>query len=145
RRYVDSREPLPVNEVMRLAGLRTQSDTVRELRLGISTSTDSSGVAVTQASPTGAAAAAGVRTSDRLVSIGDVMFSNDDSFAALRARYAGTALTTLPLVIRRGAETTSLQLPVRLFPRTRTTVTPIPGASEKAIRIRQGILKGSTS
>ncbi|MFL5559321.1 MAG: hypothetical protein ACJ794_11875 [Gemmatimonadaceae bacterium] len=145
RRYVDRREPLPVNEVMRLAGLRTQSDTVRELRLGLSTSTDSSGVTITQISPTGAAAAAGVRTSDRLVSIGDVMFSNDDSFAALRARYAGTTLTTLPLVIRRGAETISLQLPVRLFPRTRTTVTPIPGASEKAIRIRQGILNGSTS
>ncbi|MFL5595138.1 MAG: PDZ domain-containing protein [Gemmatimonadaceae bacterium] len=145
RRYVDGREQLPIDGVLRLAGLRAQSDTIRELRLGVSTSTDSTGVAVTQVTPTGAGAAAGLKAGDRLVSIGDVSISSDSSFDVLRARYAGTTLTTLPLVIRRRTEASTLQLPVRLFPRTRTTVTPIPGASEKAVRIRQGILNGSTS
>jgi predicted metalloprotease with PDZ domain len=145
RRYVDGREPLPVDSVLRLAGLRSESDTIREPRLGISTSTDSTGVAISQMSPTGAAAAAGARVGDKIVSIGDVTISNDDSFEALRARYAGTTLTTLPMVVRRGSETITLQLPVRLIDRVQTRVLPIPNAPEKAVRIRGGILRGSTS
>jgi len=142
RRYVDGREPLPVDSVLRLAGLRSESDTIREPRLGISTSTDSTGVAISQMSPTGAAAAAGARVGDKIVSIGDVTISNDNSFEPLRARYAGTTLTTLPMVVRRGNETITLQLPVRLIDRVQTRVLPIPNAPEKAVRIRGGILRG---
>jgi predicted metalloprotease with PDZ domain len=145
RRYVDGREPLPVDSVLLLAGLRAKSDTIREPRLGIATGTDSTGVFVTQLSPTGAAAAAGARSGDRFVSIGDVMISNDDSFDAFRTRYAGTTVTTLPLVVRRGGETITLQLPVRLTVRVQTRVLPIPNAPERGARIREGILKGTTS
>jgi predicted metalloprotease with PDZ domain len=145
RRYVDGREPLPIDSVLRLAGLRSESDTMREPRLGIATSTDSTGVSITQLTPTGAAAAAGARLGDRIVSIGDFTISNDDSFVAWRARYAGTALTTLPMIVRRGSETTTLQLPVRLNIRVQTRVLPIPNAPEKAVRIRGGILRGTTS
>jgi predicted metalloprotease with PDZ domain len=144
RRYVDGREPLPIESTLLLAGLRSESDTVREPRLGISTSTDSSGIAITQLSPTGAAAAAGARVGDKIVSIGDVTIFNDDSFETFRNRYAGTTLTALPLVIRRGTETVTLQLPARLTTRVQTRVLPIPNAPEKAVRIRNGILKGST-
>jgi len=145
RRYVDGREPLPVDSVLRLAGLRSESDTIREPRLGISTSTDSTGVSITQLSPIGAAAAAGARVGDRIVSIGDVTISNDDSFEPLRARYAGTTLTTLPLIVRRGSETITLQLPVRLTTRVQVRVLPIPNAPERAARTRNGILTGSIS
>src|SRR6266480_1527211 len=145
RRFVDGREPSPVEATLRLAGLRVRSDTIREPRLGVSPATDTNGVAITQLAPTGAAAAAGARVGDRIVSIGDVAISNDDSFDVFRTRYAGTTLTTLPLVVRRGTETITLQLPVRLFARTQTQVSPIPNAPAKALRIRHGILKGSTS
>lgn len=145
RRYVDGREPLPIDSVLRLAGLRAVTDTIREPRLGVFPVTDSSGVSITQISPTGAAAAAGAHNGDRLVSIGDVTISNADSFDAFRARYAGTTMTTLPLVLRRGAETITLQLPVRLTARYQTRVVPIPNAPERAVRIRAGILRGSTS
>jgi predicted metalloprotease with PDZ domain len=145
RRYVDGREPLPIDSVLRLAGLRSESDTIREPRLGIVTSTDSTGVSITQLTPTGAAAAAGARLGDRIISIGDFAISNDDSFVAWRARYAGTTLTTLPMIVRRGSETITLQLPVRLNTRVQTRVLPIPNAPEKAVRIRGGILRGTTS
>ena len=145
RRYVDGREPLPVDSVLRLAGLSSKSDSIREPRLGVSTATDSSGVSITQVTATGAAAAAGARVGDRVVSLGDVIVTNDDSFVALRTRYTGTTLTTLPLVVRRGTETLTLQLPIRLVTRVQTTVAPIPNASPKAVRIRGGILRGSTS
>jgi predicted metalloprotease with PDZ domain len=145
RRYVDGREPLPIDSVLRLTGLRSESDTIREPRLGVATGTDTSGVTITQVSPTGAAATAGALAGDRLVSIGGVMILNDDSFDTFRSRYAGTALTTVPLVVRRGAETIALRLPVRLEARVRTRVIPTPNASEKAVRIRGGILRGLTS
>jgi predicted metalloprotease with PDZ domain len=145
RRYVDGREPLPVDSVLRLAGLRATSDTIREPRLGILTSTDSTGVSITQVSPTGAAAAAGARVGDRIISIGDFTISNDDSFEPFRARYAGTTLTTLPMTVRRGSETITLQLPVRLNVRVQARVLPVPNAPERAVRIRAGILRGSTS
>jgi predicted metalloprotease with PDZ domain len=145
RRYVDGREPLPIDSVLRLAGLRSESDTIREPRLGILTNTDSAGVSITQLTPTGAAAAAGARLGDRIVSIGDFSITNDDSFGPFRARYAGTALTTLPMTVRRGSETITLQLPVRLNTRVETRVLPIPNAPEKAVRIRGGILRGTTS
>jgi predicted metalloprotease with PDZ domain len=145
RRYVDGREPPPVDSVLHLAGLRASSDTIREPRLGILTSTDSTGVSITQLSPTGAAAAAGARVGDRIISIGDFTISNDDSFEPFRARYAGTTLTTLPMTVRRGGETITLQLPVRLNVRVQTRVLPVPNAPERAVRIRTGILRGSTS
>jgi predicted metalloprotease with PDZ domain len=145
RRYVDGREPLPVDSVLRLAGLQARADTTREPRLGIQTATDTGGVVIGQLSASGPADAAGARAGDRIVSIGDVTITNDDSMARFRSRYAGTAVTTLPLVVRRGAETITLQLPVRLVPSVNTTVSPIPNAPEKAVRIRNGIMRGSTS
>ena len=144
RRYVDGREAMPIDSVLALAALRVRTDTLREPRLGIGTATDSTGITVTQVSPNGAGAAAGLTTGDKLVSIGDVVITNDSSFDAFRARYNATPATTLPLVVKRGAQTLTLQLPVRLVPRVRTAVSEVPNASEKAIRIRTGILKGST-
>jgi len=129
---------------MRLAGMQSRSDTLREPRLGISTATDSSGLTVTGVSAGGAASAAGIRAGDRLISLGDVAITNDDAFDTFRQKYNGTALTTLPVVVRRGTETLTLQLPVRLFTRVVTVVASIPGASEKAVRIRNGIMRGTT-
>ncbi|HET7612980.1 MAG TPA: PDZ domain-containing protein [Gemmatimonadaceae bacterium] len=145
RRYVDGREPLPIDSVLRLAGLRASIDTIREPRLGVQTGSDTAGITISEIVPSGAAAAAGVQVGDRIVSIGDVRITNDDSFDEFRAHYAGTALTTLPLVIRRGSQTTTLQLPVRLSRRSVVKVTPIPNAPAKAVRIRNGILRGTTS
>ena len=71
--------------------------------------------------------------------------TDDDSFGAFRARYAGTAVRTLPLVVMRGNQTMTLQLPVRLSARSQVKVTPIANAPAKALRIRNGILEGTTS
>lgn len=143
RRYVDGREPLPIDSVLALAGLRFESDTVREPRIGIGTASDSAGLRVSQLASTGAAAVAGVRVGDRLVSIGDVRITNDDSFETFRAHYAGTALQTLPLVVVRDGQMMTLQVPVRLSINPRTRVLPVPNPSARALAIRHGIMTGS--
>jgi predicted metalloprotease with PDZ domain len=142
RRYVDGREPYPADSILALAALRIVTDTLREPRLGVGTGNASAdGVAVTQVSAGGAGDAAGLRPGDRIVSIGDVLISNDDAFATFRTRYNGTSAATLPLVVRRGSETLTLQLPVRIIPRTVVRVLPLESASAKAIRIRSSIVR----
>jgi predicted metalloprotease with PDZ domain len=144
RRYVDRREALPIDSLLALAALQFKTDTLREPRLGVTTATDSAGITVTQVVSTGAGAAAGLVSGDRLVSIGEVAIASDSAFDAFRRRYNGTTATTLPLVVRRGPQTLTLQLPVRLSTRALTVVTPIPNASAKAVRIRTAIMRGTT-
>jgi S1-C subfamily serine protease len=109
----------------------------------LSTAGDSNGVRVSSVSAGGPAATAGMRVGDAILSIGEVPVTDVASLDKFRARYAGTALTTLPVSVKRGTETLALQVPVRLFPRVQTRVVIDPGASAKAVRIRAGILHGT--
>ena len=142
RRYVDGRERPPIDSILALAALQVKTDTLREPRLGAGIATDSIGATITQIVPGGAGAAAGLASGDRVVSIGDVAINADSSFDVFRRYYNKTAATTLPLVVKRGAQTLTLQLPVRLTPRVVTVVSPVPNASKKAVEVRTGILKG---
>jgi predicted metalloprotease with PDZ domain len=144
RRYIDGREPFPSDSILALAALRIITDTLREPRLGVATGAGGApeGIAVTQVAAGSAAEAAGVRTGDRLVTIGDVPITDDASFGTFRSRYNGTSASTLPLVVRRGAGTLTLQLPVRIVPRIVIRVVPLENATAKAVRIRTSIVRG---
>ena len=143
RRYIDGREPFPIDSVFTLAGLRAESDTVREPRLGLSTVTDSSGVRVSSLTAGGPAATAGIKPGDRIVAIADIPVTSDASLDTFRSRYAGTNVAALPVTVTRGTEAISLQVPIRLFPRVQTRVLIQPNATAKAVRIRSGILHGT--
>jgi predicted metalloprotease with PDZ domain len=140
RRYVDGRDPMPVDAVLPLAGLRAVRDTVREFVPGFSIVTDSEGAHVSQVAAQSAAAEAGLRRDDLVVSVGDVQVR--ESLAPLRTRYSGTRLTELPVAIRRGSESLTLRMPVQLVAQERVTITEMPDASAKAIAVRNGIMHG---
>ena len=143
RRYVDGREPYPVDSMLALAGLRALTDTIREPRLGIGTGTaGTDGIEVTQVTVNSAAAEAGVRVGDLLVSIGEQQMTSNASLGAFRTHYNGTTAQTLPLVVRRGGELLTLQLPVRIATRTVVRVVPLANASPKAVRIRSSLVRG---
>ncbi len=95
RRYVDGRDPMPVDAVLPLAGLRAVRDTVRDIVPGFLVVTDADGAHVSQVAPNSAAAEAGVRRGDLIVSVGEVPIRDNASLAALRTHYAGTRLTEL--------------------------------------------------
>ncbi|HEX4683471.1 MAG TPA: PDZ domain-containing protein [Gemmatimonadaceae bacterium] len=141
RRYVVGREPLPVDSILPLAGLRVERLTIHEPRIGITMLSDSAGASISNVTPGGAADAAGLRVGDRLVSVGDVPIVNDASFNDVRSRYAETTASALPVVVRRGAETLTVQVPVRLVGRYVTRVVVDPGATAKATGIRTGIFR----
>ena len=69
-KYIDGRAPFPIDSVLPLAGLRARAAMVP--RLGVMTQLDSNGVMVAQVQDGSAAAAAGVRAGDYLLTVGDV-------------------------------------------------------------------------
>jgi predicted metalloprotease with PDZ domain len=141
-RYIDGRVPLPIDSIFPLAGLRTHAAMVP--RLGVMLQVDSSGVMVSQVVDGGAAAAAGVKPGDYLLTVGDLPVQDQQFGARLRAKYgASVEGSALPIKIRRGSEALTLAGKLRFGP-GEIMVEADPGAGAKAVRIRNGILKGTT-
>ena len=144
-KYIDGREPLPWSAVLPLAGLRLRTDTLREPRLGISSSLDSTGaIVIREVVPGSPAEAAGVKAGDVLLSLGDVPVDNPDFGQKFRERFGKSEGDSLPILVRRGADTLTLPGRVRLGTRTEEQLVADPGASAKAARIRSGLLRGMT-
>ncbi len=141
-KYIDGRAPFPIDSVLPLAGLRTRAAMVP--RLGVMTQIDSNGVVVAQVQDGSAASAAGVRAGDYLLTVGDVAVQDAQFGARLRAKFgASVEGSPLPIKVRRGSETLTLPGKLRFGPGD-PMVEPDPAASAKAVRIRNGILKGIT-
>ena len=140
RRYVMAARP-SVDSVLSLAGLRSQSDTTREPRLESQPAqrrwcVDHSALA-DRRQRRQVRARATIRLDRRRDNSNDESFDVPDAMPAQPwQRSPGGA---------RGGETITLQLPVRLVTRVQSRCLPIPNATEKAARIRAGILRGSTS
>ena len=111
------------------------------------TNIDSTGVRVSAVLPGSSAAEAGVRIGDYLIRVGEVTISRDVDFGpAFRARYANQPEgSPLPLTVRRDGRTLSLPARLRLAENVSYTIAEDPSASPKAVRIRDGILKGTTA
>lgn len=142
-RYIDGRDPYPWETILPLAGLRLRADTARVPVLGVTTNPDSTGaVLVTELEPDGAAETAGVRVGDELVAIGDIPV-NDNTFGPrFRQKYSAAAGKPLPITVRRAGRPVTLDGTVRLVERVSRGIVADPNASPKAVRIRNGILKG---
>lgn len=144
RRYVDGREPYPWATLLPLAGLAVQSDTLREARLGVSARNDSSGVVVMALVPGSPAAAAGVRPGDRLLSVGEIIVRDVSWGEEFRRRYGSRDGAPIPVQVRRGTQTLTLPATVQLTIRVAQHVGVDAAASPKAVRVRNGILRGTT-
>jgi predicted metalloprotease with PDZ domain len=146
QRYIDGREPFPWATTLPLAGMRIVSDTIREPRLGVSSAPvpSGTGVVITGVDPTGAAAEAGVREGDILLSIGDIVVQDQTFGPQFRQQFASRGEgAPIDLRVKRGEQEISLQAKVRMVARVETRVEADPGASAKAARIRSGILRGT--
>ena len=143
-KYIDGREPFPWADVLPLAGMRIRTDTLREPRLGIDTGLDSAGAIVIRHVAKGSAAEeAGVKAGDVLLAIGGVEVDNPDFGATFRARFGRQEGDSLPITVRRDTATVTLPGKVRLGRRVETLLVADSAASPKAMRIRNGILRGT--
>jgi predicted metalloprotease with PDZ domain len=142
-RYIDGREPFPWREVAPLAGLRVVADSVREVRLGVGTTSVENREIVTSVVPNSAAAEAGVQPGDELISIGDLKIDADFG-PAFRIRYGRRIGERVPMVVNRGGQTVNLTVTLRGEVRVEERLEFERRATLKAGRIRTGLLKGVT-
>ena len=142
-RYIDGREPFPWSDVLARVGLRQVSDTIREPRVGIATAQDSSGaIMVQEVQPGGVAQEAGVKVGDLLLALGDVEVMDPEFGTAFRDRFGRNEGDSLPIRVRRGTDTLTLNGVVRLVARVESRLDADPRAGGKAARVRRGILAG---
>jgi len=141
-RYIDGRDPFPLDSVLALAGLLAHTERVP--RIGVLTQMDGPSLVVVTVQETGAAGLAGVHAGDVLVSVGDIPVDDPQFGAKIRAKYGASAEgTAYQLRVRRGGAV--ITLPAKLqFGKSDVMIEPDPLATAKAIRIRNGILKGVT-
>jgi predicted metalloprotease with PDZ domain len=144
RRYVDGRDPFPYATVLPLAGFAMKVDTTWIPRVGVQTGGDSTGVRVVAVDPTGAAAQAGVRAGDVLLSVGEIPVADATFGARFRQRYQRSSGETVPVRVKRGEQTLTLSMKIVLEMQLAEELTLDPRASAKAVRIRSGILHGTT-
>jgi len=144
-KYIDGREPFPWEATLALGGMRIVNDTLREPRLGISTQPgEGGGIVVAAVDPTGAAAAAGVREGDVLISIGNIAVEDQSFGQKFRQQFGSREGAPLEIKVRRGEQEVALQAKVRMATRVESRLEANPAASAKAARIRSGILRGTT-
>lgn len=144
-KYIDGRDPFPWAAVLPLAGMRLRVDSIREPRIGIFTAFDSAtgGVRVTEIEEGSAAAEAGVLAGDMLIRVGDIEVI--EGFGArFRARYGRAEGGRIPVRVKRGADTLTFNMELRVSIRTQQQLAFDANAAPKAMRIRRGILTGRT-
>jgi predicted metalloprotease with PDZ domain len=143
-RYIDGREAFPYAAVFPLAGLTAVVDSNRLARVGIQSTSDSAGAIVQSVTPGGAFASAGGVAGDELIRVGEFDASAGTWAEQFRARYNGAADGTLiPVVVRRGGQSVTLQVPLRFVTLRSYRVILDPKASPSALRIRHGIMTGT--
>ena len=141
-RYIDGREPFPWDSILPLAGLRARQDRVP--RLGVMTQPDPSGIMVANVQEGSSAANAGVKPGDYLVSVGDIPVEDQQFGAKMRAKFGASAEgSPLQIKVRRGADTVVLPGKLQFAPGD-VMIEADPAAKPKAVKIRNGILKGAT-
>ncbi|MEP6492704.1 MAG: PDZ domain-containing protein [bacterium] len=141
-RYIDGRDPFPWDSVLALAGMRARQERIP--RLGVLTQQDPNGILVANVEDLSSAAAAGVKAGDYLISVGDIPVEDQQFGARLRAKYGASAEgSPLPITLRRGTETLTLAGKLQ-FAAGDVVVEADPAAGAKAVRVRSGILKGTT-
>ena len=143
--YIDGRAPYPWAELLPLVGLELSVQTDRVARIGISTSTDDDGVHIVSVVAGGAASSAGVQAGDDLLEIGGIAAEDATFGAQFRDRFGDQPTgTPYDIVVHRDGQNVTLEGALRFADVTTTTLQEDPNAGEKARRIRNGILTGST-
>jgi len=144
-RYINGREPFPYDRILPLAGLRLARDTTLVPQLGIASLQDSSGLHVTDVMSGSAAAVAGVQPGDDLISVGGFDAQDPEWSNRFRSKYARLPEgTSLPVVIRRHGAEQTLSARLHFVARVESRLVEDPRASQKARRVREGILRGVT-
>jgi predicted metalloprotease with PDZ domain len=145
RRYIDGRQPYPWDTILPLGGFRLNVERTVQPGIGVALSDDENGRRVMDVAAKSGAEAAGIKVGDYIVTIGGASIS-DPAFPTKfsDAHKTATPGTLIPVVIKRGSQQLTLNVAGRFSALETRRLIIDPRASPKAVRVRDGILKGTT-
>jgi predicted metalloprotease with PDZ domain len=141
QRYVAGAEPLPYTQVLALAGLQLKTEERRRTTLGFVAKREGTGPLIVHSVDTGSSAAqAGLRANDVILGWnGAEPPADPERWAALQKKG-----DVLRLNIRRDGKTSTLEIKLDEDVETLYRIVEDGQASQKARRIRDGLLQGVT-
>jgi predicted metalloprotease with PDZ domain len=143
-KYVDGRERYPWDQWLPKAGWRLRTDTLHQPRMGVSFQKDSAGLLVVLVDPGSMGDGAGIKPGDVVTSIDGIPTSNP-AWEGWRQKFAQREGTPIEIKFIRDGRETTINPSVKFATMIDRKLEPDPAATEKARRIRDGILKGTTS
>jgi predicted metalloprotease with PDZ domain len=139
-RYVAAAEPLPCRDVLAKAGLQLRADERKHASLGFSVERENGALTVDSVEPESAAEGAGLRRGDVIVSWNGEAPRNLERWANTRKKG-----TSVKVGVRREDGTTgTVEFALGEVSETFYRTVEDEHAGEKARRIREGILRGTT-
>jgi predicted metalloprotease with PDZ domain len=143
-KFVDGRGPFPWDQWLPKAGWRIHVDSLRQPRLGVSLQRDSTGLVVVIVDPGSMAATAGIQLGDVITSIDGIKTSNP-AWESWRQKFAQREGAPLEIKLMRDGKARTVNPQVKFATLIDRKLEADPAATEKAKRIREGILKGTTT
>ncbi|HTP44705.1 MAG TPA: PDZ domain-containing protein [Candidatus Acidoferrum sp.] len=140
RRYVSGTDEFPYDEMLAPAGLALRTEVKRTADPGFYARRAASGITVFEVTPGGPAQQAGLRIDDVLLEANGSPVPARLS-AWMRERSPGETLT---LKIRRDGQEKEVSLTLASREETHCTVAEVAHPTEKQLRIRTGMLRGTT-
>ncbi|MGH7538815.1 MAG: M61 family metallopeptidase [Gemmatimonadales bacterium] len=142
QRYINGREPLPIEGILPKAGIAVERSTTTSPLLGVQTDAPAN---VVQGVAAGSAAeSAGIQIGDTLVSVGDVKVSAEEDFGpAFRRRYSGKAGQPLRIVVRRAGQPVTLGTTVRERTLSTVRLSKASNLDARATRLWRGLANGT--
>lgn len=140
-KYVAAADPIPYNDILAIAGLELKKSEVSRAALGFEGSSGTGGAMVVRSVDENSPAwNAGLRAGDAIASWDGGNAPRSAQFWAARRKPG----EILKLEIIRSGQTMEIQFPLGESEEIHLTISELPHASEKARRIREGILRGET-
>lgn len=145
RRYVDGREPFPYDSVLPRAGLALDRSADRRAYIDIEVDVDSAGIRVSRVAPGSAAERGGLREGDYLIRLDGVAIPDVQSAVrVIQGRAASPDGTVIPVEVRRNGQSVALRMELGFAEVERFSLREDPRAPPGAVRVRNGILRGTT-
>jgi predicted metalloprotease with PDZ domain len=145
RDHIDGRVALPYAQVLALAGMSFQVDTIVEPLLGIYTDySDEERVLVGGTVPGSSAIEAGLREGDQLLRVGHVKVEGEGWAPRFREIYADSTGVPFTIEFLRDGEQMTGTAHISTRTRLEYRVIPMRNASERQLMIRRGLVEGFT-
>ena len=143
-KYIDGRERYPWDQWLAKAGWRLHTDTLHQPRMGVSFQKDSAGLLVVLIEPGSMAATAGIKPGDLVTSIDGIAVTNP-AWEGWRQKYAQREGAPIEIKLFREGAAMTINPHVKFATLIDRKLEADPAASDRAKRIREGILKGVTA